>query len=352
MAYVTAENIKDLVTGTLMHLGRPRFYQIAQNWQRYEVLPNWFKRLKTRVDSGVGIRRTLMIKLPNAARFVSMYEPVNVNIEDLLAVIKVPWCHINTNYGYEVREELMNRSESQIVDIIKARRAGALINLAEVMERAAWSVPSMDRPKEPWGLPYWVTINSQLGFNGGTSPGFTDVAGLDPNKYPNYRNYTGTYAAVSMADLVTKMRTAHRMINWQSPVTEADLRSETASDYRIYVDNATYGEFENVAQSLGNDIGWATAKDVAYVGGVTLSFFKHPIVYVPFLDTNAAAKHPVYMVDHSSFEPVVLKGDYLRETGPITPFNAPSTMHMHIETTFNYLCTNRRTNAVFYQASA
>jgi len=59
------------------------------------------------------------------------------------------------------------------------------------------------------------------------------------------------------------------------------------------------------------------------------------------------------MIDHSTFNPVVLKGDVLRES---KPSNSGSRQHNVFETfvdlTYNYVCVDRRRSGVLHSTSA
>jgi hypothetical protein len=82
----------------------------------------------------------------------------------------------------------------------------------------------------------------------------------------------------------------------------------------------------------------------------TLTFKKNPIVYVPQLDDTSvftAATSPVYQIDHGVFYPYCLKGDYLRETGPVVAPNQHNMYRVFLDLTYNIICTNRRRCAVF-----
>ena len=148
-------------------------------------------------------------------------------------------------------------------------------------------------------------------------------------------------------------------MRFKSPVGTPDY-SKTAGDagrFRLYVKEATLSSFEDIGESqnenLGRDVApYGGSKDVRYVTE-TLTFRKNPIIWIPQLDDAAftAANNPVYMVDHATFYPVCLKGDFLRETGPNPAPNQHNVFRTFVDLSYNFVCVNRRRNAVFDTAS-
>ena len=343
MPALQATDIGDVVLATLRELGRLRFQQIAQNLQDYEVFSRWFRKDKVAFDSGIGIQRTLMTKLSGAARHVGLLDEDQVNIPDILTNLKIDWRHAQTSYGFIYQEALMNRGKALIVDVVKPRRTAALIDMVEELEDKAWAAPTGPSDKtNPYGIKYWIVRNATEGFNGGVPSGFSDVGGVDLTEHPNFKNWTGQYAAVSKTDLIRKMRKAHRNIRFKSPITVKDYRGGRGDRYRIYMNETTIAAFEDIGESQNENLG----RDVASMDG-TITFRNHPCIWVPKLDSDTA--DPVYMIDHSTFYPVVLKGDFLRESKAIQAPNQHNVYQYFVDLTYNYLCVDRRRNAVFYK---
>jgi hypothetical protein len=350
MATLTAADIQDLVAGTLRELGRMKFQQIAQSLQEYEVQSRWFKKDKVIFDSGYGIQRTLMTRLPDAFAHVGLYETDVVNVENLVKQINIPWRHARTAWAFERREVLMNRGESLIFNVIEPRRIGALIDMAEGLEDAGWSAPAVGDKKLPYGIPYWVVKNATTGFNGGYPGSHTTLAGIDLNDATNFKNYTDTYTSVTKADLIKKMRLAHRKIRFKSPVAGKDYAKPLADKYRIYVNDEVTQDMEDVGEAQNENLGRDLAKyhlgDVKNTEDGALLFRGHPIIWVPKLDADTT--NPVYMIDHSTFMPVALKGDFMRESEVKEAPNQHNVFQVFVDLSYNFLCVDRRRNAVLY----
>jgi hypothetical protein len=360
---VTPQDVADLVQSILPDLDRMNWEQIAQNLQDYEMMSHWLRDDKIVFGDGIAIRKNLLAQLSGAASHTGMTDTDDVDIPDVMDDIQVPWRHAQTKWAYHYQTDiLMNRGKSTINDTVKPRRQAAMIDLAEELEAKAWQVPNTTDKKNPYGLPYWVVYNASTGFNGGYPTGpdavaHTSMAGLDLTETPKFKNWTANYTTVSKQDLFPKMRTALRKTNFRSPVTKGDMSTPRGRDRRYYCDEATCSAFEDVGESQNENLGRDLAPYTAGAGNGglqevdgTLTFKKNPIVYVPQLDDTSvftAATNPIYQIDHAVFYPYCLKGDYLRETGPVVAPNQHNMYRVFLDLTYNIICTNRRRLAVF-----
>ncbi len=339
MATLEATDIADLVASTLRDLGRLRFQQIAQELQDYEVFTKWFRKDKVAFDSGVGIQRTLMTKLSGSASYVGLLEEDQVNIPDLLEQLTLNWRHAQTSWAFIYQETLMNRGRAMILNVIEPRRADAMLNLVQILEDYAWASPPVNDKKLPMGIPYWVVKNATTGFNGGLPGSHTTVAGIDVSTTTKFKNYTAQYAAVTKADLVSKLRTAHRKTRFKSPISIRDYREGRGDRYRLYVNESTISSIEDVGEAQNENLG----RDIASLDN-TIVFRNHPILWVPKLDSDT--QNPIYMIDHSSFMPICLRGDYLRESPADKAPNNHNVFQFFVDLSHNYLCFDRRRNSV------
>ena len=343
-------DIKDLVTGTLKHLGRLKFNQIATRLQDYEVMQRMMKRDRVQLESGQGIQRQIMIDHSAAAKNVGLYEVDDVNVRDVLDSISVPFRHTTTNYAFERRELAMNRpSPQRSLDLLKVRRADAMISLVERMEEDFWDKPATSTDKvQPFGIDYWlVSGGGSTGFEGGNPSGFTSGAGgIDSDTVSRWRNYTDRYTDVTKGDLIKKMRVAYRKIGFKSPVDIPDYRKGRGQNYRIYCDNTTITEMEELGEAQNENLG----RDLATMDDM-MTFRRNPLIWVPQLDDRTVGPtSPVYMVNFSFFYPVFLRGEYLREGEPRTSANQHTVMVVHVDLSWNILCTDRRRHALLDKA--
>ena len=336
--------ILDLAESTLAQMERLKLQQIAQELVDYEVLPKFMRKDRVTFDGGDAITWRVMVKTSGASKNVGLHEEDVVNIGDVLDNGSIPWRHTTTNYAWERREMLMNIGARRVVSLLKVRRADALLDLTEHMERIFWAKPADSSDKtEPYGVPYWLVKNASVGFNGGDPVGFANgAAGLKTADYQKWKNYTGAYAAVSKADLIKKMRIAHRLTGFKSPVDLKNVNVGRADQYRVYMNNATLSTVEDVGEAQNDNLG----RDVASMDG-TMIFKKHPMIYAAHLDTDPS--DPVYMINFATFRPVVLRGDYLRESKPSKSAKQHNTFVVFVDLTWNIRCVDRRRNAVFHK---
>lgn len=356
---IHAGDILDLVKGTLLDLGPNSFQQIAQNLQSYAVMGTWLKKDRVTFDSGRGIQRNLMDRVNRRARHLGLMETDGAVLPDLMAQLNIPWRHAQSDYPIVYQTDiLMNRGKALIFNVLKPRRAGCMIDLADELEAKAWSCPAAANDTDPFGVPYYIVYNATTGFNGGLPSDQTTVAGINLSNTRNFKNYTANYADYGKSDLIPKMRTGMRKIGWKSPVGVPDY-SGPNRDLRMYTDEAGVTAFENVGEAqnenLGRDIasmsaGGNSVPDMKKDPSGDILFRKMPIEWIPQLDDTSvytAATNPIYFIDHSTFTPVVLKGDFLRESDVEKVPGQHNVFRVFIDLTYNYLCFDRRRNAIF-----
>ncbi len=135
------------------------------------------------------------------------------------------------------------------------------------------------------------------------------------------------------------------------------MSTKRGNDRRYYIDEVTASAFETLGEAQNENLGRDLAPYTAGSGGGgvqeidgTLTFKKNPLIWVPQLDDTTvftAATNPIYQIDHGVFYPVCLKGDYLRETGPVVAPNQHNMYRVFLDLTYNFICVNRRRCAVF-----
>ncbi len=353
---VHLEDMDDLVVATLRDLGRSQWVQVAQELQNYEVMSRWLKDDKIVMSDGYGVQKNVMLKTGDTAGHHGMFHRDNVNITDLMAQVRMNFVHADSFWAYETREMMANKGKSRVTNVIEPKRAGAMIDLAAELETTGWAAPNAALSTLPYGIRYWVVQNATaaVGFNGGAASGFTTVGGINPTTNTRWKNCTGTFAAYTRADMITKLKRVFRKIRWRSPVTTKEM--ELAEDLRVYTTETVVEAFETLAEAqnenLGNDVASKAAGSSGRSGirmeGDQVTIRRHPIIYVPELEATVT-NDPIYCIDHGTFKVYVMSGDYLRETGPIMAQEQHNTRIVWVDLTYNYLCLNRRRNGVLYK---
>jgi hypothetical protein len=369
---IVGTDLADLGIGTLDDLERLKFSQIIQTLQGYEVMGKWLKKDKVKFKGGKGIKRTLMLKQDSVSGHVGLYDEDDINVADHLADMTIPWVHAKTAWAFEYRSDvLMNTGEALVQDVIKPRRINAMIDMADTLEAAGWTCPADDSSNvtTPYGIPYWVVYNATEGFTGTCAAHATNCGGINTTTYPKWKNWSANYTTANYADLTRKMRKAHMSMNYKSPVDVPQLRGPLGERYRVYCDFDVAMDLEDSARqgndNLGTDIASVSSKANRSRGLSNMDgrvvFYGHPIIPVAHIEANGIVApiattmttltSPVYMIDHQSFYPVCLSGDYLRETAKTAPHQV-NLKEVYVWLTYNFICINRRCNAVFATASA
>lgn len=337
MPNLQADDIVDLVKTTQKDLGELKWTEIATDLQEHVALPHLLSAEKVGFDSGYGIQWNLMTEHSGAAHDTGLYAVDNVNVADVMQQAFIPWRHVTTSYAIERRELAMNREPRRIVDLVKVRRADAMLGLAEHMEARFWQAPTGPNDDRLFGVGYWTVYNATTGFNGQNPAGFSDVAGLDSTAtaFSRWRNFTAQYTNVTQADLIKKWREAAVKTHFK-PLASMNQPSYAGADkYGYYTNYAVLGTLEEELRTQNDNLG----NDIAPKDGQVV-FRRVPVTYVPYLDK--AANDPIYGINWSVFQPVFLSGEYMREMGPNVASNQHTVLNTHIDCTLNVRCTNRR----------
>lgn len=346
MPFLQADDMADMVAGTLKELGRLRFNQIIQELADYEIMPRWFKKMRKTDEGGIGIQRNLMIKSDDVAKHVGWYHVDDTNVADHMIQISIPWVTCQTDWAMEHKDTLVNKGKAVVFNVIKPRRINAMISMVQLLETHAWASPALADTHLPFGVFYYIVYNASEGFNGDVPTGHTTVAGVTPSDHGSrYMNYTAQFTDVTRDDLIAKWTKAQWLTNWKSPVTVKDYRGANGSRYRWYMHYDTAVAIATYAEQQNENLG----KDVASMDG-RATFLGHPIVRIHAFDDLASGSEPIVGIDHSCFETHVLAGDYLRETPSLRAGNQHNVYRSFVDLTYNYLCTDRRRQIMIAKA--
>lgn len=348
-----ASGIPDLINQTLPQLGRAKFTDLSTKYYDTVALKRIFNKAKNKgsVQSGVTIRFNIMYDIGGSARFVGLGFTATSNIKNVLTYGTVPWRGWTWNWSVIDQEMMMNSGESQIVDILKARRIAEMSSLVVLLERHLWSAPDVANEDAIYPIPYYVvksntaaTTANNDGFNGTLPTGFTDVAGLDPTTAPGteggrYRNYATQYSTVAKSDLIRKMRRGAVYTGFK-PISTEIANYEEGNDREWYSNYAVVGAFEEILEAQNENLG----KDLASMDGKAM-FRGAPLNVVQELDRDTT--NPVYGLQWSVLKFKRLNKDWMRDI-PVRPNpNQPTISTVHNVTTCNLICEDRRQQMVF-----
>lgn len=340
MALLAAQ-IGELLATTLANYGPLKWSLISNTLQEYTAFGRFLRRGKVEMATGgTKIEWRLQVADTGMATRSSLYDVDELATKETMKVASSPWVHLKVPYSMDVRQISMNSGAAKIIDDWQAQRVGAMMSLAVLMEQDFWNAPDSADTQKPQALRYYVTkigATSTPGFTGTVATGYTTCADISPTTYTQWRNWNGTYTTVSQTDLIRKIKQAQRKCSFMPPV---DYPSANAGqpNWEQYTNDTVYGKLGELAEAQNQNIG---ADLAAYEGRVTIG--RTPVKWVPFLDADTA--DPFYGVDWSSFTPVALAGEYLRETEDAAATNHNIKANW-VDMTYGFKCSDRRRSFV------
>lgn len=340
-----SDAVADMAIMVLKDLGRPNYNEIASDYQQYVGFNDLLRQKRRSIEGGRSVQRQIMVDVPDNASAIGAFATLDSNAGDMFVQTDVPHRIYATSYAID--EYLLQQaspSALKIVDMIQASRNGGMASLAYFTEPRIWLPPADSTDtKHIYGFKYWIMWNATEGFQGGAASGHTLVGNVSPTTYPNWRNYTRTYAAVTEDDLLDEWRIACDLTEWMPPVEIPEYQGG-GMDFAHYTDQTTRRELIKLTRAQNENLGL----ELYNYRGLPL-WRGAPVKWVPaFEDTNviASGSNPIYGINWKTFEMSSLSGFYMRETPPIRPSNQPLVRVVYIFLAFNINCTNRRKNYV------
>ena len=355
MPGIANDQLLDLTKTTLQNLPNLEFEMAMKN-NEYPVMNQWFQGDKVEVESGTSIVRNIILETSGNARHVRLYQKTPINVSDIQFQVTAPWVQLQTHWSIERREALRNRAPARFIDLLQTRRLDAVVDLADMLEAAAWVAPSGSTDDlAPYGVPYWLSMleddTSTAGFNAyrvrwnsATYTGTTTKGGIDGSAQTRWRNYADLYTAIN-ATFIARLRKAFHATNFKSPMIAKDLTQGPRSQYRLYTGLQNLCDYEDLVTQANDNLG----PDLdPYHGNTT--FRRVPIQYVNALDSltvlggNNTVNSPLpwYGVNHAKFYPIVLSGDWLREEPPMKDVEQHNVVTAFIDGSYQFFCKNVR----------
>jgi hypothetical protein len=347
---VANTDLLDLLKTTLENLPKNDF-EYALKYQQYLVINNWFAKEKVQIDSGTQIKRNIVLSTTGNARHVRLFQKTPLNVGDTQQQLTCPWVQVQTHHSYERRELLRNQGAAGFVELIDSRRKDALMDLANLLERAAIRAPNTSTDDlNPRGLFYWLSLRNTgsqgEGFDGQTitfqdASTSTTKGGIDASTSANalYRNYAATYNDVN-TDFLSKLRKAFYLCNFKPPVTVPGLKATQQSRFQMYTGIENLTAYDDLVAENNDNMG----ADLGKFGGQSM-FRGVAISYMPTFDESDfthVSYRPWVGINHSKFYPVVQKGDWMRDSEPVSDAEQHNVFTVFMDGSYNFLCINPR----------
>lgn len=344
MAITQLSNVIDTAIGLLPGYDYNRWTQLMTTRQNYFFFNTLLRNKKVIQNGGSDIRWTLAHDTSSNAGAVGLFQQVTIDVPSVGKQCSAPYVTTAQHTMYDEHEISHLTDAAQIFDYIKMRSEADMLAHIELLETQWMGLPTTttDGTTQVRGIPYYCTVNSSEGFNGGDPSGHSSCAGVASASNSRWKNYTAQYAAISYDDLIAKMRTAANKTMWTAPIGITDNKS---IDRAIVTTLENKLSLETLARNQNDQVG----RDLAAYDGKT-TFWGNPVVWVPRIDEMTGAR--LYMLDMNSWEVNVLKGFDMKRKGPWMPADRPL---VHADSYFlrwQITCKNRRQNAVFATSAA
>jgi len=343
---LTPENMPDAVIATLNRLNKGKWIGEMTDLQEHVLFNQMCRMKREKINSGRGVTVRYIMDHNHSAQVVGLFNSTDFSRDDAMVEGTVPWTYMDGNMVYDEREPDMNAGPEQVVDLVDAENSRMLTSMVELAEEKSLGIPdSEDDNDTPFGLKYWVTKNSSLGFNGGNPTGFSSGrAGVSSGTYTRHKNYTGAYTSVGDTDdtgLVYQMEKAAAMTRWVPPAPEPGM-GRSGFSRSIYTNWDTMYDLKNVAKSNNDSLGFdlATKEPVFRGAGIT---------HVPKMDTES--DNPLYMLDHNHIYAIFLRNWFMKRIKVQRLSNQVHCFAVVVSMVWNIVCDDLRRQAVFYDAS-
>jgi hypothetical protein len=345
--------IDDLVELTYNKADRAKWVDLSLNNQRYSVASRWLKAKKAPTKATPKQTWKLQVSNTDAFRWTNLYSVDEYDVKNLAVGAEQPWAIATSNYVYDINEEEFQGGNREIIiDLIVMREHSMYSNLYEGLESAFWSAPSSSTlAKRPLsGIPFWLQKNATVGFNGGDPSGFAAGAGgVSTGTYINWSNYSGAYVSVTRNDLISKWLKATEFTHFESP-HQFPQNGGGDPDWMFYT---TYSVYEAAQQFLDarND----NLSDLAGTGAKGRPTFKGvPLQWIPELTHSTQdgydSANPLYGVNWNTMDFAFLKGKDMVRTKPQKKDNQHNVRVVHVDSSCNLRCNDRRQNFVLHVA--
>lgn len=362
MAGISIEQAIDLGQATIEAFEQDSL-AMALKHQNYDVLNQWFKTDKMKLQGGDRVTAYVSLRDTGNAQHVRMYDTDTPNVANVDEVVKVEWTHAQVSYSYSKKEIAMNKGNKQrIYSLLKQRHDNAYREFADLLQEAAWRTPtSASDDLNPFGIPAWLTQADSAGQDGdflGYQANYW--AGSDSNFYPGgitcsstqnprWASYYDDHLANVDDTLLTRLFRAFTKTKFQAPMyanQTIDPNSDF-SNFRLYTNLSVLEELEKITRKSDDRLGQDLGK---YAGRIVYKGI--PFIYVDLLDDDSSYStqqgyvyggDPIFGINHKHFYPVCLDGEYFRVNKPMTKVGQHNVLTVYIDLSYQYICDNRRT---------
>jgi hypothetical protein len=351
------QDITDLLNTTHpAYMDKASFVDISSEISKFIVMPYLLTRKGgvKEISNGMGVEQLLMTDFGGRSRWVGEFEEDVHTLMDHLKKMKVYFKLLNDSVIYTKTMIVENRGDARIANVFEPAIRALWLRVAHTMEENFFETPDASATLTPWGLKYWIVKNATEGFNGGYPAGFTSIAEVSLTDAPTFKNYTNTYVAATKADLVLKMKRAHRKTKWISPKPMANFKGDTSDNQIILCNEDTAEALETIGEGQNENLGRDLAPYSVTLKGTGLRIsddgeitFKRKQIF-PTEMLNDDTTDPLYGLDMDTFHALTFSGEnmVLGDFVNMAAGNQHRVWAANLDHKHQTICTNRRNNWV------
>ena len=343
---LTPAQMPDAVIATMNKLNKGKWIGEMTDLQEHVGFNKMCKDKREQAKSGRGVTVRYVMDHNHSAQRVGLFGEMEFSRDDAMKEGTVPWCYTDGNMVFDEREPDMNSGPEEVVSLVSAENARMITSMAELMETDVWGIPATESDNDTaFGVEYWVTKNSSLGYYGSDPSGFSSGrAGVSSTDYARHKNFTGAYTSVGDTEdtgLIYQMEMAADKTKWVAPAPEPGM-GRSGFSRGIYANWYSKNAMKNVAKANNDSLGYDLSTQTPVFRGAG-------ITYVPFFDSKS--DNPVYMLDHNHIYAKFLKNWFMKRVKITRLPKQPHCFAIIVSMVWNVVCDDIRRNAVFYDAS-
>jgi len=295
-------------------------------------------------------------------RHVRPYTRDQVDANDAIGKVTIPLRQMTDNWVIERTEFNINTPGKQIFALDSSRKLQMQIGIAKTLEERTFKCPdSSTDDLYPYGIPYYLVpiTTTQAAADTqdhqgqtityGDATTTTTCAGIDASDsdFDLFRSYNARYyhddilndwGEEDVARVIKMLRRTKFTMPINAEAWKAGdydyQRFQTTEDLIETMERAARANNDSLQADLGKFSGQVVIKGVGVQWNEEVD---------GWTNSDGNTSHTLLAVNLNEFKPVVLEGDFFRETGPLTPGDYHRLMVTHSDLCYNFWCCNRRT---------
>ena len=320
------EQLDDFVASYLQKYPMGKWQDISSPLQEFMVASRLFVRANKREMATSQCKWKLKVDNNDNFQVVGLYHRDSSSRVNVLTEGAMKWGMTTTNYHYDIDEETFAQGADAIVDYLDLQEQGLMQDFFSGIEDLMFGAgPSSSTvsPFPPVSLLWWITStsdsstenNAAEGFTGDAPVGWSDVGGINPATYSQWKNRCFPYTTVDRDDFVEKVINSMDLCTFKPPVSRSDIKPEGNHRWELLTTHSRVATARRLLQ-LGND----NIKDdlAAHSGSVFIRGV--PMTWVPSW-TNSSSENArtdgiILGVDWNTFDWYYAAGRNQRKRKP------------------------------------